>query len=538
MLGDRRYGEEEQTGAFREAGPLEPEITTYIPTPLDVSTEPGVIGTNLLLAALMMLPFAVAAEFFTRTMSEHEEALRRRVKPVDWISRLKQRLDSLAGTRLERRPALVDTLKLLGVMLFYGLIFSLLDRTWNPFSLKGLILFLSMTIAYGIVGVVDDIMQFRAIRKWGIPAELNLRPTNVLIAMLSTVTTRAFALVPGLMFGTPEALQADESLFDQEKRNRLLKISAATFSVIGLGIWLATAVTGLLQRQSLNETAENLVGGLEGFLLIIFAVALENSFVQMLGFAGSFGQALKRKNRWLWLVALIGVTFLFYHTLLNPRYELAEALEAGNVRLFLGMAGAFVVLTFGLRMYFRQQERRAAGPSKVTPAPTETATRPEVPPATPPQTGPIASTPVPGFIQSAIPPVPPQRIAEAMVVSINETKQCPVCDNQIKAEAKICRFCKATFTVTIQGYCLTDHDVMELTADGKCARCGGEVADAHVESRLLKAPDVLPVQAKEAPAPPAQSPAQASSDTKPCPACGQIIKAEARICRFCKTRLD
>src|SRR4030067_2322238 len=44
---------------FRPAGPLAPEITTYIPTPLDVSTKPGVVGANLLLAALVMLPFAV-----------------------------------------------------------------------------------------------------------------------------------------------------------------------------------------------------------------------------------------------------------------------------------------------------------------------------------------------------------------------------------------------------------------------------------------------------------------------------------------------
>lgn len=386
------------TGGFRPASPLVPQITTYIPTPLDVSTQPGVIGTNLFLAALIMLPFSIAADFFTRVMSEHEESLWRNVKLVDWIVRLKGRLFTQAGTRLNRHPTLTDTLKLLGVMFFYGLIFSLLDRTWNPFSLKGLILFLSMTITYGIVGIADDIMQFRTIRKWGLPAELNLRPTNILIALLSTATTRLFSLVPGLMFGTPEALQAEEALFDQDKRNRLLKISAITLSVVGLSVWFTTAVTGLLQHQPLPEIPMNLIAGLEGFLLIIYAVTLENVFVQVLGFAGSFGEALKRKNRWLWLAVLIGVTFLFYHTLLNPRGELAAALQEGNVIFFLGVATAFIVGTFGLRMYYWWQERRSAGLSKEEPATVVTAPESEIPPTAVLQTGsiPTANVTYPG----------------------------------------------------------------------------------------------------------------------------------------------
>jgi hypothetical protein len=60
-----------------------------------------------------------------------------------------------------------------------------------------------------------------------------------------------------------------------------------------------------------------------------------------------------------------------------------------------------------------------------------------------------------------------------------------------------------------------------------------------VESRLLKAPAVLPVQVAETA--PAQVNEQTSTDTmgatKVCPACGQTIKAEARLCRFCRTRL-
>jgi hypothetical protein len=286
--------------------------------------------------------------------------------------------------------------------------------------------------------------------------------------------------------------------------------------------------------------------------LVVFAVTLENLFVQMLGFPGGFGQALKRRNKWMWLTVLTAVTFLFYHTLINPRGELAEALETGNVRLFLSMTAAFVIVAFGLWVYFRWQERRTAGPTKVTPVPAVTAIEPEVPPVAPLPSTPVIAMSTPSSGSPKIPTVLPQKIIEVQhpsfvpteiqfepsFISINETKACPVCCNQIKAEARVCRFCKATFAITIRGYCLADHDVMETSTEGKCARCGNQVADLHVESRLLKAPAVLPVGATQSPVAPVQ--AQISTDTtgatKLCPACGQAIKAEARICRFCHTR--
>jgi len=345
---------------FREAGPWVPEITTYIPTPLDISTEPAVVGTNLMLAALMMLPFAVAAEYFTGTLSEHEATLRRIFRPVAWIGGRQRRLGKLAGTRLGYRLALIDIIKLLGVMFFYGLVFSLLDPTWHPLSLKGVILFVSMIVAYGLVGIASDVLKWRAIRRWGLPADLSVRPTSIVLAVASTATTRLLSLVPGLMFGTPEALQADESSFDARQRNSLLKISAFTFAVMGLGVWMPTAVTAALQRQSLPEVLSRLLGGMEGFLLVVFAVTLENLFVEMVGLPSSLGQALKRRNRGLWLFVLVGVTFLFYHTLINPRGDLAQALQESNVILFLSAVGVFVVITFGMWLYFAWQFRRGA----------------------------------------------------------------------------------------------------------------------------------------------------------------------------------
>jgi hypothetical protein len=254
-----------------------------------------------------------------------------------------------------RRPVIQDVARIIGVALFYGLIFSLLDRTWNPLSVTGLVLFLSMAIAYGVVGFADDILKWRALRRWDVPAEIAVRPTNFLLSAASILTSRFLGLIPGLMFGTPEALHVDEAILDQGKQNRLLKISASTLLLVGLGLWLITLATAPIQRLPLPIGLANLIAGLEGFFLVVFAVTLENAFVQMLGFSGGVGQALKRKSRWLWIVALTGVAFAFFHTLINPRGELAEALKSANVIVFLCAAAVFIVGTFGLWLFFRNK---------------------------------------------------------------------------------------------------------------------------------------------------------------------------------------
>ncbi len=344
-----------------------PGLLDSIITISEVSSNLKVIRTNLILAALTMVPFVIATGLFTHTLAKYEDIIKNKIykmRIVKYFKYIKKKIDSIFSTKGRNRPIWRDIIQLLVVILFYGLAFSLLDSTWNPLSIAGLILFFDMAIAYGIVGIADDIVRWRVLKRWRRNAEFSVRPTMWIISITSILTSRLLKIVPGIMFGTPEALHVDQFELDrleESQRNKLLAISATTAFAIGLSLWILTFVTGKIQSLDISTTAIKIVGGIEGFFLVIFAVALENTFFQMLGFPGGFGYALRRKNRWIWIIALLGITFVFYHTLINPDGELAQALQKNSVRLLLGVIAAFIVFTLilylGLWLYSKIEKK-------------------------------------------------------------------------------------------------------------------------------------------------------------------------------------
>ena len=342
---------------FREPGPLVPTVTTYIPTPRDISTDPPVVGANLLLAALVMLLFTIAGELLNRTLAENEDAFARQGGPLAGLRRLRGRFDAALARRLGHGRRLA-ALQLAGIAAIYGLVFSLLDQTWDPFSVTGVWLFLSMAIAFGVVGIADDLACWSVARRWGVASDLDLRPGNLLVAVTSTFASRVAVLLPGVMIGMPEALGVDTDALDARRRGRLAAVGLGTLVAIGLGAWAVTLGTSLVGGE-LGEGATILVAGFEAFFLVVFAVTVQNGFAQMLAFQGTPGRILRTSHRWLWLVGLLAVTFLFWHTLVNPRGDLAAALQETNVVAFVATAVGFVLVSGCVWLWFTMRRRRS-----------------------------------------------------------------------------------------------------------------------------------------------------------------------------------
>jgi hypothetical protein len=440
--------------SYREPGLLVPELTTHIPTPLDVSTDPAVVGTNLLLAALATILLTISSKLATRMLAEHESSLARRLPLVERLGRLEARAGSLAREHVSSAKVR-DASRLAAIAVFYGLVFSLLEPGWQPLTVTGLWLLVSFTIACGIVGIADDLVQWRIARRWGLPAELGVRPSNALLAIASTGISRVAVVVPGLMFGAPEALRLEASALDPARERRLTLAGFLALVAIGGGSWLATVATTAAAGR---EGAAPLLDGTSALLLLVFAATVQNLFVALLGLSGTAGGIVRRWHPVAWVGALLAVTFVFWHTLVNPTGDAALALTTRNVQVAVGLVGAFtvvVVATWAIVGIGRRREAPAAGPMPpavagpvapaplaaagppVSPAPVEPVepvmpvmptapAEPPVPvvpaawvvPAVPSTDGGSAAPPLPPAAPMAAAPAAPVAVAPALPVSV------------------------------------------------------------------------------------------------------------------------
>ncbi len=367
-LVDQRIADAMATQRFpyRPAGPLALKLTTYIPTPLDISTDPQVIGANLGLAAAAVLLLAVIQEAVNQTLSEHEEVIRQKLGRVGFFSRMLG-----AAERPESAPPrgrLQNAVTLVLIVVLYGLIFSLLERGWNPFTRAGLYVLLSMSLANGLVGLSDDFAEWRTARRWGLPTRVEVQRGNLVLAVASTLGSRILSLLPGIWFGGPEAFEIDSAALDQHRARKLMTAGLRTLLVLGTAVWLLSGVTAAvitalpILAVSLNAASEwaSWIDGVQSFLLLAFGSAAQTAFLALVGLPGTVGRALREGSVRVWGLGMLSSAFVYFHTLLNPQGDLAAALQTTNVRAFLLTTAGLAILAVAAWLYFRSVDRKPA----------------------------------------------------------------------------------------------------------------------------------------------------------------------------------
>jgi hypothetical protein len=354
-------------------------------SPLDLSREPRVIGTNFFLAVLMALIFGATSTMLGNMLRDEEETIQ------GWLSKLGiLKLFSKGAWWGARRAVAQGCLTLpLIVLIFalYGIIFAFLERGTSILSQEGAFLAVTLAFSVGLVSLSGDVAQRFVARLWREKSKFRIYPANLLIAAVTTATSRFLVLNPGIVFGAPGGVDVK---LDESRRGRRVTLAFATLTSVtllgGLG-WAVSSGVRVAVSQAVDtrvhDLAVPLLTAAQNASLSVFLIAMETLFFEMLPLASGLGQVFYRWSKFAWVILFAPIAFLFNHALLNPQSGFLESFQVSNVRFMWLMLFALVGITATLWFYFNVLREMFGGPSKPPPPPPPPAYPPPAPPTQP-----------------------------------------------------------------------------------------------------------------------------------------------------------
>ncbi|NLX10060.1 MAG: hypothetical protein GXY36_10425 [Chloroflexi bacterium] len=388
-----------------------------VPLPGEISTEPGVIATNLLLAIVLALLFGTISTTLGNLIREEEDTFRGWLAAVPGVRPLLRALGWGADQNVQRGCLTLPII--VAIFALYGVIFAFLERGLDLFSPEGVQLALVMAMSVGLISLAGDVAQRQVARFWGHTTRFGLYPANLLIAVATTAFSRVFHLSPGIVFGVPGGVDTD---LDDAPRFHEVLLAIATLGVmafLGVGGWLAAAAIRAAGDQTVSLGLADFAGPLAQLGLTIglaiFLVAVETSFFEMIPLTATLGSDIFRWNKLLWFAAFVPVMFVFAHTLLNPDSDYLDAFQETNFQVLAAIIAGLGLITLGLWLYFRVLRGEPTAPQAVSPPhpvappptlnqPPHTAPPPAQRPAAPPRHPPGGYTPPPIVISDDAPP--------------------------------------------------------------------------------------------------------------------------------------
>jgi len=335
--------------------PPVPILTRELPGlvgPRQVSIEPGVVGTNLVLALFCVLFFGLTSTTFDSILKEYRDELLTafgRFVPRSLAGALGRAGSSLRAMTERGRGRLL--LMWLAVLLVTSLIESFLDPEVGVLSLERLGILLTLFLSAVAVSGLElgsDVYAYRRLTPT-VRVRSEIQWIGIAIAVACVVLSRSLDFKPGYLYGIVGATYLMPKLTDTTSSGKRAVFVLLTILAGGLVLWTATAFlpAGLAE--------------LEPLFLTIFLISLQGVFFELLPLAVTDGADIWSWRRSVWFVFFTLVFFCFYHFLLNPNASDVQALQQNGVQTLLILVIVFGLATIVLWLLFpfRLGRRRA-----------------------------------------------------------------------------------------------------------------------------------------------------------------------------------
>jgi hypothetical protein len=345
-----------------DVGAPQPEFVQSVPGPDEISTDPGVIGSNILLALFVVFVFAFTSTLFNQTLEDN----RREIE--GWAGRffkLFRRLSSLAqqrrGVLSQRCPWVQRVTGPAAILVLTGLVYGFLSPDFG-LNTTSVVLFLSLAAAVGAVTYLYKGGQVLfTTGRFRLRAGVRLYVVALVIAAGCVLLSRLTDFQPGFLFGfvasytllTPAGL-------DRRQSGQIVFFPALALLAFSVAAWLLSMPLGDLREGSDAWW----VALPQGAAVTVFVVGLEGLFFSMIPLRFMDGAKIAKWNRLFWFLIFGLAGFLFCWVLLNPGSAYVQAVRETRVITALSLLAFYSLITVGTWAYFRQRVKGRAAAAK------------------------------------------------------------------------------------------------------------------------------------------------------------------------------
>jgi hypothetical protein len=331
-------------------------------TDLDhVATSLDVIGTNLLLALILLLAIGLTSALFNATLEENRSEIE------GWFERTSARMLVFAGPLVgllqagrrrvptAGRPGALARLAI--ILLLTGLIYGFLSPDFGLDG-RGVIVFIALVAGLGIITyLAEGGTVLVSNRRLHVPAGIRLYGAALAIAVTSVIISRAIDFRPGVLYGfVASAVLLVPVNLERRQAAESVLIPTIMLLLASLTAWLL-----LLPLRTMQPTADSwALALLEAVAAIVFVAGLEGAFFNMVPIEFMDGATIARWNRGVWAVVFLISGFLFWHLLLNQDKGYLEAFANSKVVAAFAVVALFSVATVTVWTYFYLARRSAA----------------------------------------------------------------------------------------------------------------------------------------------------------------------------------
>jgi hypothetical protein len=328
-----------------------PRIFRGVGGPGDVPNDAGIIGTNILLAAITLALLVLSAEIFNKTVEENDADFKRWfrfvVVPVEAVS-AKVHEWAGSGAGLFGAP--------LAILAVGALVYGLAEPGFG-FNEKSAVLLVSVLVALFVLTYFYEGAQILYGKRLGIGGAIKLFPVGIAFALISVALTRLDDFQPLVIYGfIANAVVVGAVQPTREQGGKIV-----FFPTLALLALCLVAFLLLDPFRDLSEGSGSWIAAVpEAAAVGVFVGALEGTFFQMIPLRYLDGHKLWQWNKLAWFGTAGLTAFAVWQILLNRERDNISVISHGAPEVALIAMAVCLCLTLALYAFFRMKNARAS----------------------------------------------------------------------------------------------------------------------------------------------------------------------------------